>query len=122
MENERAWHIRKKLDIKLLKEGAKKLIGSHDFSTMRAKNCYAKSPIKKINKITIKNIDKKIQIEFRSKSFLRNQVRSMVGCLKYLAENKWDIKKFEHIFKSKKRNKCAPPAPAHGLFLAKVIY
>ena len=122
MENERAWHIRKKLDIKLLKEGAKKLIGSHDFSTMRAKNCYAKSPIKKINKITIKNIDKKIQIEFRSKSFLRNQVRSMVGCLKYLAENKWDIKKFEHIFKSKKRSNCAPPAPAHGLFLAKVIY
>ena len=122
IENERAWHIRKKLDIKLLKEGAKKLTGSHDFSTMRAKNCYAKSPIKKINKITIKNIDKKIQIEFRSKSFLRNQVRSMVGCLKYLAENKWDIKKFEHIFKSKKRRKCAPPAPAHGLFLAKVIY
>jgi len=122
LENERAWHIRNKLDIKLLKEGAKKLIGSHDFSTMRSKNCYAKSPIKKINKITIKNIDKKIQIEFRSKSFLRNQVRSMVGCLKYLAENKWNIKKFEHIFKSKKRSNCAPPAPAHGLFLAKVIY
>jgi len=122
LENERAWHIRKKLDIKLLKEGAKKLTGSHDFSTMRAKNCYAKSPIKKINKITIKNIDKKIQIEFRSKSFLRNQVRSMVGCLKYLAENKWNIKKFEHIFKSKKRSMCAPPAPAHGLYLTKVIY
>ncbi len=122
LENERAWHIRKKLDIKLLKEGAKKLTGSHDFSTMRAKNCYDKSPLKKINKITIKNIEKKIQIEFRSKSFLRNQVRSMVGCLKYLAEKKWDIKKFEHIFKSKKRIMCAPPAPAHGLFLAKVIY
>jgi len=122
LENERAWHIRKKLDIKLLKEGAKKFTGSHDFSTMRAKNCYAQSPIKKINKITVKNIDKKIQIEFRSKSFLRNQVRSMVGCLKYLAENKWNIKKFEHIFKSKKRSECAPPAPAHGLFLAKVIY
>jgi len=122
LENERAWHIRKKLDIKLLKEGAKKLTGSHDFSTMRAKNCYAKSPLKKINKITIKNIEKKIQIEFRSKSFLRNQVRSMVGCLKYLAEKKWDIKKFERIFKSKKRIMCAPPAPAHGLFLAKVIY
>ena len=89
---------------------------------MRAKNCYAKSPIKKINKISIKNIDKKIQIEFRAKSFLRNQVRSMVGCLKCLAENKWDIKKFEYIFHSKMRSKCAPPAPAHGLFLAKVIY
>jgi len=122
IENERAWHIRKKLDIKLLKEGAKKLIGTHDFSTMRAKNCYAKSPIKKINKITIKSMSNKIEIEFRSKSFLRNQVRSMVGCLKYLAEKKWDIKKFENIFKSKKRKNCAPPAPAHGLYLAKVIY
>jgi len=122
LENKRAWHIRKKLDVKLLKEGAKKLIGTHDFSTFRAANCYAESPIKNINKITIKNINKKIQIEFRSKSFLRNQVRSMVGCLKYLAEDKWNIKKFEYVFKSKKRSKCAPPAPAHGLFLAKIIY
>ena len=89
---------------------------------MRAKNCYAKSPIKKINKITIKNINKKIQIEFRSKSFLRNQVRSMVGCLKYLAEKKWNIKKFENVLKSKKRKNCAPPAPACGLYLEKVIY
>ena len=77
---------------------------------------------KKIYKIKIKNIDKKIQIEFRSKSFLRNQVRSMVGCLKYLAENKWNMKKFDNVFKSKKRKNCAPPAPAHGLYLAKVIY
>ena len=89
---------------------------------MRAANCYAKSPIKKINKIAIKNTNNRIEIEFRSKSFLRNQVRSMVGCLKYLAENKWDIKKFENVLKSKKRKNCAPPAPAHGLYLAKVIY
>jgi len=122
IENERAWHIRKKLDIKLLKEGAKKLIGTHDFSTYRASNCYANSPIKKIKSITIKNTTEKIEIEFRSKSFLRNQVRSMVGCLKYLAEKKWDIKKFDNVFKSKKRKNCAPPAPAHGLYLAKVIY
>ena len=122
LENERAWHIRKKLNVKLLKKGAKKLVGKHDFSTFRASNCYAKTPIKKINKIIIKNINNKIQIEFRSKSFLRNQVRSMVGCLKYLAENKWDINKFEYVFNSKKRSNCAPPAPAHGLFLYKVIY
>ena len=122
IENERAWHIRKKLDIKLLKEGAKKLVGTHDFSTMRATNCYAKSPIKKINKITIKNVDSKIEIEFRSKSFLRNQVRSMVGCLKYLGEKKWTIKKFMNVINSKNRNLCAPPAPAEGLYLIKVLY
>tara|TARA_B100000029_G_scaffold121925_1_gene115310 strand:+ start:1179 stop:1793 length:615 start_codon:yes stop_codon:yes gene_type:complete len=79
LENERAWHIRKKLDIQLLKKGAKKLVGIHDFSTFRATNCYAKSPIKKINKITVKNINKKIQIEFRSKSFLRNRLDRWLG-------------------------------------------
>jgi tRNA pseudouridine38-40 synthase len=46
----------------------------------------------------------------------------MVGCLKYLAEKKWNLKQFEIVFKSKKRTLCAPPAPAHGLFLEKVIY
>ena len=46
----------------------------------------------------------------------------MVGCLKYLAEKKWDIKKFAFVFESKKRTLCAPPAPSEGLFLEKVIY
>ena len=122
VNKDREWHVRKKLNISLIKKGAKKLVGTHDFSTMRAKNCYAKSPIKKINRITIKNTNKKIEIQFRSKSFLRNQVRSMVGCLKYLAENKWYIKKFENVLKSKKRKNCEPPAPACGLYLEKIIY
>ena len=64
----------------------------------------------------------KNQIEFRSKSFLQQQVRSMVGCLKYLSTGKWSITDFKRAFKSKKRDRCAPPAPAHGLFLEKVIY
>ena len=122
IENERAWHIRKKLDVKLLKEGAKKLRGTHDFSTMRATNCYAKSPIKKINKITIKNVNRKIEIEFRSKSFLRNQVRSMVGCLKLLGEEKWSLEEFKNAFKAKNRSSCAPPAVSDGLYLEKIIY
>ena len=122
IENERAWHIRKKLDTKLLKEGAKKLVGTHDFSTMRATNCYAKSPIKKINRITVKNINSKIEIEFRSKSFLRNQVRSMVGCLKLLGEEKWSLQEFKSAFKAQDRSSCAPPAISDGLYLEKIIY
>ena len=58
----------------------------------------------------------KIEIEFNSQSFLQQQVRSMVGCLKYLGEKKWDLKKFNKVFKSKKRVLCAPPAPPEGLF------
>ena len=122
IEKDRVWHIRKKLDIKLMKRGAKKLLGVHDFSTFRSSNCSAKSPIKTITSIKIKAIKNRIEIIFKSKSFLQHQVRSMVGCLKYLGEAKWDLRKFEKIFKSKKRILCAPPAPAHGLFLEKVIY
>jgi len=122
VNKDREWHIRKKLDLKLMKKGAKKLLGTHNFSTFRSSNCSAKSPIRTMKSIKIKEVKNKIQIQFKSQSFLQQQVRSMVGCLKYLAEKKWNLKKFERIFKSKKRTLCASPAPAHGLFLEKVIY
>jgi tRNA pseudouridine38-40 synthase len=122
LEKERGWHIIKKLDIKLMKKGAKKLLGTKDFSTFRASSCNAKSPIKTMKSIKIKSKSGRIEIQFQSQSFLQQQVRSMVGSLKYLSENKWNLKKFEFIVKSKKRTLCAPPAPAEGLFLEKVIY
>ncbi len=118
----REWYIRKTLDILLMRRGAKKFEGTHDFSTFRASNCYSKNPIKTIKKIEIKKNKKLILIRIQSKSFLRNQVRSMVGSLKYLGEGKWNLKQFEKAFKSKKRVNCAPPAPSHGLYLEKVTY
>ena len=122
LNKDREWHIRKKLDIKLIKKGSKKLIGTHDFSTFRASNCSAISPVKTINEILISKSKNCIKLKFKSKSFLKNQVRSMVGCLKYLGEKKWNLKKFENIFIKKDRKKVAPPAPACGLYLEKVIY
>ena len=122
IEKNRGWHIKKKLDLKLMKKGTKKLLGTNDFSTFRSSSCNAKSSIRTIKSIKIKKVKNKIQIQFKSQSFLQQQVRSMVGCLKYLAEKKWNLKQFESVFKSKKRTLCAPPAPAHGLFLEKVIY
>ena len=105
-----------------MREGAKKLIGTKDFSTFRSSSCSAKSAIKTLKLVNIKSLKDKIEIEFRSQSFLQNQVRSMVGCLKYLGEKKWSLKKFENIIKSKKKILCEPPAPAEGLFFFKVIY
>jgi tRNA pseudouridine38-40 synthase len=122
LDKNKVWHIRKKLNFGIMKKGAMKLSGTHDFSTFRASNCYSKSPIRTMKKINIKRINEKIVIQFRSKSFLRNQVRSMVGCLVYLGQKKWSLKKFESIFKSKKRSMCAPPSPACGLFLKKITY
>jgi tRNA pseudouridine38-40 synthase len=122
LDKDKGWHVMKKLDLATMKKGAKKLIGTKDFSTFRASSCRAKSPIKTMKFVRIKSSKNKIEIEFRSQSFLQQQVRSMVGCLKYLGENKWSLKKFESIMKSKKRVLCAPPAPPEGLFLSRVIY
>ena len=122
LEKDRGWHIMKELDLSAMKKGAKKLVGTKDFSTFRSSSCRAKSPIKTMKIVKIKKLKNKIEIEFRSQSFLQQQVRSMVGCLKYLGEKKWSLKKFENVMKSKKRVLCAPPAPPQGLFLSRIIY
>jgi len=122
LQKNKAWHIRKKLDIKAMKKGAKFLLGTHDFSTYRSASCGAKSPVKTMEKILIKKNKDKISLQFTSRSFLQQQVRSMVGCIKYLGEGKWSIDTFQKTFKSKKRSKCAPPAPACGLYLKNIIY
>ena len=122
IENGRGWHVRKILDVDLMKKGAKKLLGTNDYSTFRSSSCHAKSSIRTIKSIKIRALKNKIEIEFKSQSFLQQQVRSMVGCLKYLGEKKWDLKTFDKVFKSKKRVLCAPPAPPEGLFLYRVIY
>ena len=118
----RAWHIKKKIDLKLLKKGAKLFEGTHDFSTFRAASCSAKSPIKKMYSIKINKKNDMVKIKLISKSFLQNQVRSMVGCLIYLSTGKWSFIEFKKVFKSKKRTNCAPPAPACGLYLLNIKY
>lgn len=122
LQKNKAWHIRKKLNIKSMKKGAKLLIGTHDFSTFRASSCGAKSPVKTLKKASIKKNKNKLILTFTSKSFLQQQVRSMVGCIKYLGEGKWKLSDFKSSFQSKNRIRCAPPAPACGLYLKSISY
>ncbi len=122
LDKNKVWHLRSKLDVKLLKKAAKKLIGTHNFNAFRSSNCQAKSPIRTLKTIKVAKKKEKIIFVLRSKSFLKNQVRSIIGCLKYVGENKWNIKDLEKVLKSKNRNYCAPPAPAQGLYLSKIIY
>ncbi len=122
IEQNRVWHVIKKIDCKVMQKGAKILEGKHDFSSYRSSSCSAKSPKRTMDFVKVNKKNSKIIIRFKSQSFLQQQVRSMVGCLKYLGEKKWDLKKFNYVLTSKKRNLCAPPAPAHGLYLEKVIY
>ena len=122
LDKNRGWHIMNKLDLEMMKKASKKLVGTNDFSTFRASSCRAKSPIKTMRSVKITSKNNKIEIEFQSQSFLQQQVRSMVGCLKYVGEKKWTLKKFNFVMNSKKRILCAPPAPPEGLYLARVIY
>ena len=122
LEKNRGMHIKKKLDLKLMKKGAKLFHGKHNFSAYRSSSCSAKSTVKTIDYVKIKKTNNTIQIRFKSQSFLQSQVRSMVGCLYYLGTKKWDLKKFKSVLISKERNLCAPPANPSGLFLEKIIY
>ena len=122
LDENKGWHVIKDLDLQLMKRTAKKLVGTKDFSTFRKSSCRAKSPIKTMKSVKIKSSKDKIEIEFKSKSYLQQQVRSMVGCLKYVGEKKWTLKKFVNVMNSKKRVLCAPPAPPQGLYLTRVIY
>ena len=105
-----------------MKKAANYLLGTKDFSAYRSSSCGAKSPIRTIEQVMIKKKKDKVLVIFKSQSFLQKQVRSMVGCLKFVGEKKWSIKKFKNVLDSKKRSSCAPPAPARGLYLSKVFY
>ena len=118
----KVWQVSKPLDLNKMKKAISYFLGTHNFSAFRSSSCTAKSPIKTIFQANIKKQKDKIFIRFVSQSFLQKQVRSMVGCLKYVGEKKWSLKKFELIMKKKERILCAPPAPPEGLYLAKVIY
>ena len=122
LEKDRAWLVPTKLDFEILKKGSKLLIGTKDFSTFRSSSCGAISPIKTINFAGVVKKKEKIFFTFISRSFLQNQIRSMVGCLKELGEKKLTLKEFKSIINSKQRSMCSKPAPAYGLYLKKIFY
>ena len=122
LDKNRAWLVKKKLNVYSMKKALKLFLGTHNFNAFRSTSCGAKSPVRTIEKSTLTKKGDKILITFSSRSFLQHQVRSMVGCLKVIGEGKWNVGNLKILFKSKKRSLCAPPAPSNGLYLYKVIY
>ena len=122
LDKNRAWLVKKKLNVNYMRKAIKLFSGTHNFNAFRSSSCSAKSPVRTIEKSSLLKKDDKIIMIFSSKSFLQHQVRSMVGCLKYIGEGKWNIDKLKKLFNSRKRSLCAPPAPSSGLYLYKVTY
>ena len=122
LDKNRAWLVKKKLNVNYMKRAIKLFSGTHNFNAFRSSSCSAKSPVRTIEKSSIIKKGDKIIMIFSSKSFLQHQVRSMVGCLKFIGEGRWDIDRLKKLFNSRKRSLCAPPAPSSGLYLYKVTY
>jgi tRNA pseudouridine38-40 synthase len=122
LDHERAWHVRKHLDVEKMQEAASDLVGYHDFSAFRASECQAKSPVRTLLKAEIKRFEEHIQIYFHAPSFLHNQVRIMVGTLKKIGEDVFPVSKIQEGLLLKDRTKMGPTAPPHGLYLTHVFY
>ncbi len=118
----KVWWIRQKLDTDKMQQAANLLLGKHDFSTFRASECQAKSPIKTLDECTIIPNGEFIECHLSAKSFLHHQVRNIVGSLVLVGQGKWSVDKFKHAFEACDRTKGGPTAPAEGLYFESVEY
>ena len=98
------------------------LVGRHDFTTFRAAGCQAKSPVKTLDRLEVTRSGEEIRIAASARSFLHNQVRSMVGSLKLVGEGKWSAGDLGAALEARDRAACGPVAPARGLYLVRVDY
>jgi tRNA pseudouridine38-40 synthase len=122
LDRDRAWQIAHALDAAAMHEAAKLLIGHHDFTTFRSSECQASSPLKTLDRLSVARDGEEIRIEAAARSFLHNQVRSMVGSLKLVGEGKWTARDLRDALQARTRGACGPVAPACGLYLARVAY
>lgn len=117
-----AWRLPRRLDVRAMHEAAQLLVGRHDFTTFRAAECQAKSPVKTLSAIVVARDGDSVAVNVSARSFLHHQVRSMVGSLAWVGEGRWRAADLGAALEAKSRAACGPVAPPHGLYLARVDY
>jgi len=122
LEIERVWSVPQPLDVDKMDQAAQTILGHHDFTTFRASLCQAKSPVKTLDRLRVSRVGEEVHITAQARSFLHNQVRSMVGSLKLVGEGKWPTREMKAALDSTDRARCGPVAPAAGLYLSQVDY
>jgi tRNA pseudouridine38-40 synthase len=122
LDRNRVWWVPRVLHAERMAEAAALLLGRHDFTTFRAAGCQAKSAVKTLDRLEVRRAGEELEIDASARSFLHNQVRSMVGSLKLVGEGKWTPADLEAALRSRDRSACGPVAPAHGLYLLRVDY
>jgi tRNA pseudouridine38-40 synthase len=122
LDGDRVWWVPQALSPEAMREAASALVGRHDFTTFRAAGCQAKSPVKTLDRLDVTMAGSEIVVEASARSFLHNQVRSMVGSLKLVGEGKWSAADLAAALAAIDRARCGPVAPARGLYLVRVDY
>jgi tRNA pseudouridine38-40 synthase len=122
LESGRVWQVGRALDAAAMADGARHLLGQHDFSSFRDSLCQARSPVKTLDLLEVTRADDEIRIEARARSFLHHQVRNMVGTLKLVGEGKWRPADVARALEARDRRAGGPTAPAEGLYLVRVVY
>jgi tRNA pseudouridine38-40 synthase len=122
LARERAWRVKRRLDVAAMREGAALLIGRHDFSTFRDSQCQATSPIRTLSRFDVERDGDAIAMRISARSFLHRQVRSMVGSLEHVGAGKWRVEALKEALEARDRARCGQVAPAAGLFLERVDY
>lgn len=122
IDRDRAWWVPQALDAAAMQRGADHLLGRHDFSTFRASECQAKSPLKTLDALTVERHGEEIRVVTAARSFLHHQVRNMVGTLKLVGEGKWSPDDVLRALEARDRKAGGPTAPAMGLYLTTVRY
>ncbi len=122
LDKNRSWAVPVPLDLEKMREGAKYLLGHHDFTSFRAVKCQAKSPLKTLDKLDIRREGENIFLEVEARSFLHHQVRNMAGTLKMVGDGHLRPEDIKTILEAKDRRAAGPTAPACGLYLSKIIY
>jgi tRNA pseudouridine38-40 synthase len=122
LDQQRAWRVPRPLDSSAMHDAAQKLVGRHDFTTFRSSECQAKSPVKTLDRLDVARDGDEVRVTAMARSFLHNQVRSMVGSLIHVGEGKWSAADLAAALAARDRAACGQVAPPQGLYLVRVEY
>jgi tRNA pseudouridine38-40 synthase len=122
LEAGRAWRVPVVLHADVMHQAAQVLVGRHDFTTFRSAHCQAESPVKTLDRLTVRRLGETIEIEAAARSFLHHQVRSMVGCLELVGRGKWSAKDLKRALQARDRAALGFNAPPDGLYFVEAVY
>ncbi len=122
LDRHRVWQVPPRLDADAMAAAARHLVGRHDFTTFRAAECQADSPVRTLDRLDVERLGEEIRVHASARSFLHHQVRSIVGTLALAGRGKMTPDEVRAALEARDRRRCGPMAPSSGLYLVGVDY